>query len=152
MGLHCSFKSCLRRSSWGSTNAPGLWLNSWWSDQCECAPNSVSELNDLKDFSTAVEATEVLDLHWQMYCGMCSMWRKCLDWLYICQISCSQRDWTAVLVAAAGGHLDLVRELVEQHGAELLHKSNVSSASFCVWFRLWVTSVMCTYCLCDSSH
>ena len=47
-------------------------------------------------------------------------------------ISCSQRGWTAVLVAAAGGHLDLVRELVEQHGADLLQKANVSSASFCV--------------------
>ena len=47
-------------------------------------------------------------------------------------ISCSQRDWTAVLVAAAGGQLGLVRELVEQHRADLLHKSKVSSASFCV--------------------
>ena len=47
-------------------------------------------------------------------------------------ISCSQRGWTAVLVAAVGGHLELVRELMEQHRADLLHKSNVSSASFCV--------------------
>ena len=35
-------------------------------------------------------------------------------------------------MAAANGHLALVRELVEQHRADLLHKSNVSSASFCV--------------------
>ena len=104
--------------------------------------------------STAVEATDVSGLHWEMYCGMCSIWCKCMDWLYDCQISCSQDGWTAVLGAADGGHLDLVRELVEQHRADLLHKSKVSSASFCVWFRLilWVTSVMCTCRLCDSSH
>ena len=36
------------------------------------------------------------------------------------------------MLAAVGGHLDLVRELVEQHRADLLHKANVSSASFCV--------------------
>ena len=56
------------------------------------------------------------------------MWRKCMDRL----ISCSQRGWTAVLVAAADGHLALMRELVEQHRADMLHKANVSSASFCV--------------------
>ena len=50
----------------------------------------------------------------------------------ISSFSCSQVCWTAVLVAAAGGHLDLVRELVEQHRADLLHKAKVSSASFCV--------------------
>ena len=44
----------------------------------------------------------------------------------------SQDGWTAVLVAAVNGHLDLVKELVEQHRANLLHKSNVSSASYCV--------------------
>ena len=40
VGLHCSFKSCLRRSCRSSANAPGLWLNSNWSDQCECAHSS----------------------------------------------------------------------------------------------------------------
>ena len=43
-------------------------------------------------------------------------------------ISCSQDGNTAVLVSAAGGRLDLMRELVEQHGADLYHKSKVSSA------------------------
>ena len=43
-------------------------------------------------------------------------------------ISCSQRGWTAVLSSASQGHLDLMRELVEQHGADLHHKSKVSSA------------------------
>ena len=52
--------------------------------------------------------------------------------LYICQISCSQDGWTAVLLATVGGHLNLVRELVEQHGADLLHKANVSIAFLCV--------------------
>ena len=52
--------------------------------------------------------------------------------VYMSLFSCSQKGRTAVLVAAAGGHLALVRELVEQHRANLLHKSNVSSASFCV--------------------
>ena len=43
-------------------------------------------------------------------------------------ISYSQRGKTAVLLSAAGGHLDLMRELVEQHRADLHHKSMVSSA------------------------
>ena len=43
-------------------------------------------------------------------------------------ILCSQHGRTAVLLSAAGGHLDLMRELVEQHGADLHHKSKVSSA------------------------
>ena len=43
-------------------------------------------------------------------------------------ISCSQHGRTAVLLSAAGGHLDLMRELVEQHRADLHHKSKVSSA------------------------
>ena len=52
-------------------------------------------------------------------------------------------------MAAAEGHLDLVRELVEQHRADLLHKSNVSSAFFCLCFScfrllpsLWFTSFL----------
>ena len=53
-------------------------------------------------------------------------------YIYICQISCSQDGWTAVLLAAVGGYLNLVRELVEQHGADLLHKANVSIAFLCV--------------------
>ena len=57
---------------------------------------------------------------------------RLIDFLSISSFSLSQCGWTAVLVAAVEGHLDLVRELVEQHGADLLHKSNVSSASFCV--------------------
>ena len=69
----------------------------------------------------------------------------------ISSFSCLQYGRTAVLLAALGGHLDLVRELVEQHGADLLHKSSVSSASFCVRFRLSVTSVMCTCHLCGPS-
>ena len=40
VGLHCSFKSCLRRSCRSSANAPGLWLNSDWSGKCECASSS----------------------------------------------------------------------------------------------------------------
>ena len=59
-------------------------------------------------------------------CVVCGVKRGLI--VYIC----SQDGWTAVLLAAAGGHLDLVRELVEQHRVDLLHKLKVSSASFCV--------------------
>ena len=55
-----------------------------------------------------------------------------IDYLLIVSFSCSQHGRTAVLLAAVNGHLDLVRELVEQHRADLLHKSKVSCASFCV--------------------
>ena len=54
------------------------------------------------------------------------------DYVSISSFSCSQYGRTAVLLAAVGGHLAMVRELVEQHRADLLHKSNVSSASFYV--------------------
>ena len=57
---------------------------------------------------------------------------RLIDYLSISSFSCSQNGRTAVLLAAQHGHLAMVRELVEQHRADLLHKSNVSSASFCV--------------------
>ena len=60
------------------------------------------------------------------------MYIRLIDYLLISSFPYSQHGRTAVLLAAAGGHLDLVRELVEQHRADLLHKSKVSSASFCV--------------------
>ena len=62
-----------------------------------------------------------------MECMICDIntWPDCV---YIVSISCSQLGWTAVLVSASEGHLDLMRELVEEHGADLHHKSNASSA------------------------
>ena len=71
-----------------------------------------------------------------MYICACMYVLRLIDCLLISSFSCSQYGRTAVLLAAVEGHLDLVRELVEQHRADLLHKSNVSSTSFCVWFRL----------------
>ena len=53
-------------------------------------------------------------------------------------------SFSQVLVAAVEGHLDLVRELVEQHRADLLHKASVSSASYCVihLFQVVASSVV----------
>ena len=96
--------------------------------QLQCLP-TVSELTGLKNFSTAVEAT-LTNVLWNMTCIY--ILDIMIDYLLITSFSYSQHGRTAVLVAAVNGHLDLVRELVEQHRADLLHKSNVSSASFCV--------------------
>ena len=63
--------------------------------------------------------------------------------VYLSLFSCSQRGTTAVLVAAAGGHLALVRELVEQHRADLLHKANVSSASCILLCVIQIVSHFC---------
>ena len=62
-----------------------------------------------------------------------------------------QYGWTAVLLSAAGGHLDLMRELVEQHRADLYHKAKASSATLLSVIHI-VTSVMCPCILCGSHH
>lgn len=41
---------------------------------------------------------------------------------------CSQRGFTAVLCSTVEGRLHLLRELVEQYGADLYHKANVSDS------------------------
>ena len=96
--------------------------------QLQCPP-TVSELTGLKNFSTAVEAT-LTNVLWNM--TLIYIVDIMIDYLLIVSFSCSQHGRTAVLLAAGNGHLDLVRELVEQHRADLLHKSKVSCASFCV--------------------
>ena len=72
------------------------------------------------------------------------MYFRLIDYLLISTLPCSQYGRTAVLLAAVGGHLDLVKELVEQHRADLLHKSKVSSG-----IQLFH---MCTCHLCGPSH
>ena len=55
-----------------------------------------------------------------------------LQWVatdHLLLLSCSQFGFTAVLCAAADGHLDLLRKLVEHHGADLYHKTKASDYS-----------------------
>ena len=62
----------------------------------------------------------------------------------MCVLVFTQRGWTAVLISAADGHLDMLRELLEHHGADLYRKAKVSDRSFtCVLFNS--TSAVCLH-------
>ena len=84
----------------------------------------------------------------QLRGGLAVCWVHCngLQLITCCK---SQDGWTAVLCAAVVGGIEMLRELVEYHGADLYHKANVSIIMDCSVCDQKINMVVC---LCESTR
>ena len=120
------FTALLRAACSGHAEVVQMLLNEFG-----CSLDEENYVSVIQCPPTAPEVTEpdipILQCsrnHWGVWSTLTDL--KAWTVVYV-SISCSQNGKTAVLLSAAGGHLDLTRELVEQHRADLHHKAKVSS-------------------------